>query len=91
MNLQKKLLAVIIVVIIVVAAVAAIQLSTTPTPSTEARNIKIGVVAGMQTVEGQDIERAARMAIDEINAQGGVQVDEWNTKVNTRNGFGRYR
>lgn len=81
MNLQKKLLAVIIVVIIVVAAVAAIQLSTTPTPSTEARNIKIGVVAGMQTVEGQDIERAARMAIDEINAQGGVQVDEWNTKV----------
>ena len=81
MNLQKKLLAVIIVVIIVVAAVAAIQLSTPPTPSTEARNIKIGVVAGMQTVEGQDIERAAKMAIDEINAQGGVQVDEWNTKV----------
>jgi len=36
----------------------------------------------MQTVEGQDIERAAEMAIDEINAQGGVFVEEWNTKVN---------
>jgi branched-chain amino acid transport system substrate-binding protein len=79
--MQKKLLAVIIAVIIVVAAVAAIQLSTNPTPSAEARNIKIGVVAGMRTVEGQDIERAAKMAIDEINAQGGVQVNEWNTKV----------
>jgi len=52
------------------------------TPSPEARNIKIGVVAGMQTVEGQDIERAATLAIDEINAAGGVWVQEWNTKVN---------
>src|SRR4030066_437737 len=42
----------------------------------------IGIVAGMQTVEGQDIERAARLAIDEINAQGGIWVEEWHTRVN---------
>ncbi len=35
----------------------------------------------MQTVEGQDIDRAAKMAIDEINAAGGVWVEEWNTYV----------
>src|SRR5512136_260758 len=79
--MQKKILAVILIAVVIVAAVAAWQL-TPKTPSAEARNIKIGVVAGMQTVEGQDIERAARMAIDEINAQGGVRVDEWSTKVN---------
>jgi branched-chain amino acid transport system substrate-binding protein len=35
----------------------------------------------MQTVEGQDIERAAQLAIDEINAEGGIWVEEWHTKV----------
>jgi branched-chain amino acid transport system substrate-binding protein len=56
--------------------------SPSATPSPEARNIKIGIVAGMQTVEGQDIDRAAQLAIDEINAAGGVFVQEWNAKVN---------
>jgi branched-chain amino acid transport system substrate-binding protein len=57
--------------------------STSPagTVSPDARNIKIGIVAGMQTVEGQDIDRASRLAIDEINAAGGVWVADWNTKV----------
>ncbi len=59
--------------------------SSTPsssfTPSPDAHNIKIGVVAGMQTVEGQDIERAATMAIEEINAAGGVWVEQWHTYV----------
>jgi branched-chain amino acid transport system substrate-binding protein len=82
--MKNKLIAAIVIVIIAVAAFAAIwQLGVFgPGPSAQARNIKIGVVAGMQTVEGQDIERAAEMAIDEINAQGGVFVEEWNTKVN---------
>jgi branched-chain amino acid transport system substrate-binding protein len=80
--MQKKLLAVIIVAIVVVAAVAAIQLSSTPTPSTEARNIKIGLVAPIsQSPIGQDMERAARMAVDEINNAGGIYVSEWNTRV----------
>jgi branched-chain amino acid transport system substrate-binding protein len=84
MKMKKGILAAIIIVIVAVAAVAAIwQLNVFgPSTSAEARNIKIGVVAGMQTVEGQDIERAAQMAIDEINANGGVRVDEWDKNVN---------
>jgi branched-chain amino acid transport system substrate-binding protein len=81
--MNKRILAVIAVVIIVAAIFVAMwQLNVFgPAPSAEARNIKMGIVAGMQTVEGQDIERAARLAIDEINAEGGIWVDEWHTKV----------
>ena len=70
--MNNRLLGVIVVIIVVIAAVlvAAWQLNWfSPT-----RTIKIGVVAGMQTAEGQDIERAARLAIEEINAAGGVYV-----------------
>lgn len=82
--MKTGIIAAVVIVIIAVAAFAgAWQLGLFgPGASSEARNIKIGVVAGMQTVEGQDIERAAKMAIDEINAQGGVFVEAWNTKVN---------
>ncbi len=81
--MNSKILAAIVIVIVAVAAFVAIwQLNLFGSaPSAEAHTIKIGVVAGMQTVEGQDIERAAQMAIDEINAQGGVFVKDWNTKV----------
>jgi branched-chain amino acid transport system substrate-binding protein len=79
--MQKNLIIIVVIAIVVVAGVvAAWQL--TQVPSAEARNIKIGIVAGMQTVEGQDIARAAELAIDEINAAGGVRVNEWNTNVN---------
>jgi branched-chain amino acid transport system substrate-binding protein len=79
--MQKNLIIIVVIAIVVVAGVvAAWQL--TQVPSAEARNIKIGIVAGMQTVEGRDIERAAELAIDEINAAGGVRVNEWNTNVN---------
>ena len=81
--MNKRILGAIVVVIIVAAALVAMwQLNLfAPAPSAEARNIKMGIVAGMQTVEGQDIERAARLAIDEINAEGGIWVEEWHTKV----------
>jgi branched-chain amino acid transport system substrate-binding protein len=81
--MNKKILAVVVIVIIIAATFVALwQLNVfAPAPSAEARNIKVGIVAGMQTVEGQDIERAAQLAIDEINAAGGVQVDEWHTNV----------
>jgi branched-chain amino acid transport system substrate-binding protein len=73
--MNKRILAAIIVVIIVLAAFVVIwQLN----PFAPAQTIKIGVVAGMQTVEGQDIDRAAQLAIDEINAAGGVYVADWN-------------
>jgi len=82
--MNKRILAVVAIVIIVAAAFVAMwQLNVfSPAPSAEARNIKMGIVAGMQTVEGQDIERAAKLAIDEINAEGGIWVEEWHTKVN---------
>src|SRR4030067_2800324 len=75
--MNKRILASVVIVIIIAAACVALwQLNVfAPPPSAEARNIKIGIVAGMQTVEGQDIERAARLAIDEINAAGGVRVE----------------
>ena len=71
-----------LVIVIVVVAVAVAVWQMTPAPSAEAMNIKMGIVAGMKTVEGQDIERAAKLAIDEINNAGGIWVDEWHTKVN---------
>jgi branched-chain amino acid transport system substrate-binding protein len=80
--LQTKLLAVVVIVVIIVAAVAAIQLTSKPAPSSEARNIKIGLVAPMQTSIGQDMRNAALMAVDEINKGGGVHISGWNTNVN---------
>jgi branched-chain amino acid transport system substrate-binding protein len=82
--MNRRILAAIAIVIIVAAAFIAMwQLNVfAPAPSAEARNIKMGIVAGMQTVEGQDIERAAKLAIDEINDAGGIWVEEWHTRVN---------
>jgi branched-chain amino acid transport system substrate-binding protein len=69
--MNNRILGAIVVVIVVIAAVlVAWQLNF----FTPAQTIKIGVVAGMQTAEGQDIDRAAQLAIDEINAAGGVYV-----------------
>ncbi len=94
---MKILAAIITIIIILVAAVAVWQFtapspsaspspSSTPTsgttPSPEARNIKIGLVAGYETAVGQDMDRAAKMAVEEINNAGGVWVSEWNAHVN---------
>jgi ABC-type branched-subunit amino acid transport system substrate-binding protein len=68
---NKRILAAVAIVIIVVAAFVALWQLNVFTP---AQTINIGVVAGMQTAEGQDINRAAQLAIDEINAAGGVYV-----------------
>jgi branched-chain amino acid transport system substrate-binding protein len=82
--MQKKLVMILAVVIIVVIAVGAYAaIGPLGTPSPEARNIKIGLVAPISgSPIGQDMERAARMAVDEINNAGGVFVSQWNTKVN---------
>jgi branched-chain amino acid transport system substrate-binding protein len=78
--MQKSLIVIIVVAIVVVAGVvAAWQL--TQVPSAEARKIKIGLVAGYQLAEGQDMDRAAKLAVEEINAAGGVYVSSWNTNV----------
>jgi branched-chain amino acid transport system substrate-binding protein len=82
--MNKRILGAVVIVIIVAAAFVALwQLNVfAPAPSAEARDIKIGVVAGMQTPEGQDIDRAATLAIEEINNAGGIWVEEWHTRVN---------
>jgi branched-chain amino acid transport system substrate-binding protein len=81
--MQKKIgmiLAVVIIVIIVVAAYVALG---TPAPSADARSIKIGLVAPVSgSPIGVDMQRAAEMAVKEINDAGGVYVSEWHTKVN---------
>ncbi|XHH08783.1 MAG: ABC transporter substrate-binding protein [Candidatus Bathyarchaeia archaeon] len=83
--MQKKIgiiLAVAIIVIIAVAAYAAIGPLGTSSPSPDSRPIQIGLVAPISgSPIGQDMERAAMMAVDEINAAGGVYVAKWNTKV----------
>jgi branched-chain amino acid transport system substrate-binding protein len=71
--MNNRLVAVVAIVIIVVAAFVALWQLNVFAP---AQTIKMGIVAGMQTVEGQDIDRAAQLAIDEINAAGGVWVED---------------
>ena len=71
--MNKRILAVLAIVVIVVAAFVALWQLNVFAPT---QTIKIGVVAGMQTAEGQDIDRAAQLAIDEINAAGGVYVKD---------------
>jgi branched-chain amino acid transport system substrate-binding protein len=81
--LQKKILAIVIIVIIAISAVAALELLSKPAPSADARNIKIGLVAPVSgSPIGQDMERAANLAVKEINDAGGIYVSSWNTKVN---------
>lgn len=78
--MQKKLIVAIVVVIVAVAViVAGWQLTQLPSP--EARPIKIGLVACYEKAEGQDMDRAAKLAVKEINDAGGVYVAEWHTSV----------
>ncbi len=81
--MQKKIAMILAVVIIIVIAVAAYAaLGPLGASSPEARNIRIGLVAPVSgSPIGQDMERAARMAVDEINNAGGIDVSSWNTKV----------
>jgi branched-chain amino acid transport system substrate-binding protein len=76
--LQRKILAIIIVAIIIVAAVAAFEL----VPQTQAKQIKIGLVAPLSTSIGQDMKEAAQMAVNEINSAGGISVNGTKEKIN---------
>ncbi len=74
--MQKKLLAIVVVLIIAVSSVAAWQLI----PQNSTREIRIGLVAPISGQPlGQDMSRAAQLAVDEINAAGGIYVAEWGT------------
>jgi ABC-type branched-subunit amino acid transport system substrate-binding protein len=75
---NTKLLAAVVIVIVVVAAgsVVAWQLMT---PSEQ--TIKIGLVAPYKIPVGQDMDRAARMAVKEINDAGGIYVEDLDEKL----------
>jgi branched-chain amino acid transport system substrate-binding protein len=77
--MNKRIVAVVAIVIVILAAFVALWQLNVFAPT---QTIKIGIVAGMQTVEGQDIERAAELAIDEINAAGGVWVEDLQKNLN---------
>jgi branched-chain amino acid transport system substrate-binding protein len=78
--MQKKLIVALVAAIVVIAAVVA-GWQLTQLPSPEARPIKIGLVACYEKAEGQDMDRAAKLAVKEINDAGGVYVAEWHTSV----------
>jgi branched-chain amino acid transport system substrate-binding protein len=81
LSLQRKILVALAIVIIVIASVAVWQLAPKPA-SPEARNIKVGLVAPLSTSIGQDMQKAAQMAVNEINDAGGIHISGWNTNVN---------
>jgi branched-chain amino acid transport system substrate-binding protein len=68
---NTKLLAAVVIVIVVVAGSVAVWQLT----STTEEYIKIGLVAPYQIPVGQDMDRAARMAVEEINSAGGIYVE----------------
>lgn len=72
-----------IAIIVVAAGVGTWQymLNQPASPSTDARPIRIGLVAPYQKAEGNDMDRAARLAVKQINDAGGIYVAKWNTKV----------
>ena len=80
--MNKKILALIAVVIVIVAIVATVGLLP-KSASPNARSIVIGLVAPVSgSPVGVDMQRAADMAVNEINNAGGVYVSSWNAHVN---------
>lgn len=70
---NTKLVAAIVIVIVAIAAVVAVW-QFMPA-SDERTSIKIGLVAPLSISVGQDMNRAAEMAADEINDAGGIYVE----------------
>jgi branched-chain amino acid transport system substrate-binding protein len=76
--LNSKIIAAVVIVIVVAAtSVAVWQLMLAPSEQT----IKIGLVAPYQIPVGQDMDRAARMAVKEINDAGGIYVADLGTNL----------
>ncbi|NLE05181.1 MAG: ABC transporter substrate-binding protein, partial [Crenarchaeota archaeon] len=84
LKVQTKHFAIVLVLIIVFGTLGVVWQFDSPTSvasSSEARPIKLGLVACYQKAEGNDMDRAAKLAVDEINAAGGVYVAEWGKYV----------
>ncbi len=76
----KLIAAVVIVIVVVAGSVAAWQLMGPSIPTSE-ETIKIGLVAPYQIPVGQDMDRAARMAVKEINDAGGIYVEDMGANM----------
>jgi len=74
---SKIIAAVVVVIVVVAASVAVWQLMLAPSEQT----IKIGLVAPYQIPVGQDMDRAARMAVKEINDAGGIYVADLDASL----------
>ncbi len=82
--MQNKILAIVGTIIILAAVIVAIWQfapAFSGNPQISDRTIKIGLVAPLSTAIGQDMDRAARMAIEEINNAGGIYVEEWHANA----------
>lgn len=80
MKKRTQLIVAIAIIAIIAISLAAYYYMIIP----PARTIKIGLVAsltGSAADVGTDMERAAMMAVEEINNAGGVYVSEYNTKL----------
>ncbi len=75
---KRALIAIAIIAVIAVASVSAWYFWPQPN---ETRVIKMGLVAPYSSPIGQDMDRAARMAVEEINNAGGIWVEEWNARA----------
>ncbi len=50
-------------------------------PAARTRPIKIGMLAPFSQPEGPDMDRASKMAVEEINSAGGVYVKDWGVSA----------
>ena len=71
---NTKLVAAVVIVIVVIAGAVAVW-QFMPASEEGRTSIKIGLVAPLEIPVGQDMDRAAKMAAEEINADGGVYVE----------------
>ena len=78
--MQKKFLAVIIALLIASTSIGTMSVQA---QTSEGRTILVGLVAPVsKSPVGQDMYRAAQLAVKEINDAGGVYVAAWGTKAN---------
>jgi branched-chain amino acid transport system substrate-binding protein len=74
---NTKLVAAVVILIVAVAAAVAVWQFMPASDET----IKIGLVAPLSIPVGQDMDRAAKMAAEEINADGGIYVESLGKRL----------
>ena len=70
-----------IVALIIAAVIAGAAIYYFLIPQNQISTVKIGLIAPYGLAEGEDMDRATRMAVDEINKAGGIYVRDLNKNV----------